>query len=239
MSYILEGLKKLEQKRRPEEGTPGLLSFREEKTPRPKRTTLWPYLLFGALLLNAGVIVWWLGPWRSLEPSPLPQKTVPGHRGTGVMSVPVEIERPSRPDSKKEISTPKIIKELPKRPDLKKTKESIAPKVKKTPEPKSLPGTVPVSPESKSSATSKVAPEGPVVKLSDLPSEIKKGLPALKISVHFYSPDKRTRFVTINDKTLHEGEALSEGLKVIEINPEGTVLHYKGHRFLISVNDSF
>jgi general secretion pathway protein B len=110
--------------------------------------------------------------------------------------------------------------------------------LKKTPAPQSIPGVVPIPPESQPSAKRKVVPEGRIVKLSDLPSEIKKSLPALKMSVHFYSPDKQARFATINDRTLHEGEALSEGLQVVEISPDGTVLNYRGHRFLISVNES-
>ena len=130
---------------------------------------------------------------------------------------------------KKEPPPPKVINELPKSPALEKTKKYVAPVVEKTTVPKK-------TPESQSSVISKVVPEGRTVKLSDLPSEIKKSLPALKMSVHYYSPDKQSRFVTINDWTLHEGEALSEGLRVVEINPEGTVLFYRGHRFRINVN---
>ena len=107
----------------------------------------------------------------------------------------------------------------------------MVPAVEKTPLPKK-------TPESRPSVISKVVPDGRTVRLSDLPTEIKKSLPALKMSVHYYSPDKQSRFVTINDRTLHEGEALSEGLRVVEINPDGTVLLFQGHRFLISVNEN-
>ena len=135
------------------------------------------------------------------------------------------------PFPRKELPRPKIIKELPKGPAVEKTKKNVAPTVEKTPLPKS-------TPESQSSVISKVVPEGRTVKLSDLPAEIKKSLPALKMSVHYYSPDKQARFATINDRTLHEGEVLSEGLRVVEINPDGTVLNYRGHRFLINVNEN-
>jgi general secretion pathway protein B len=238
MSYILEGLKKLEQKRRQEEGAPGLLAFKEEKIPKPERPILWPTLLFIALLLNVGVIVWWIGPWRSLDRSALPHSTVPDRTAKVVPSKPVEFKDQS-PFPRKELPPTKVIKELPKGPSVEKPKESVAPVVKKTPAPKNTLVSLPVSPELPASTTSKAVPEGHIVKLSDLPSEIKKSLPAIKMSVHFYSPDKQARFATINDRTLHEGEALSEGLRVVEINPEGTVLHYRGHRFLISVNENF
>lgn len=238
MSYILEGLKKLEQKRRQVEGAPGLLTFKEEKTPKPEKPIIWPYLLFAALLLNAGVLVWWIGPWRSMERSVLTHPTVPSYTAKAVKAKPVEIKKESPPVPRKEPPPPRVVTELPQGPVLEKTKESKAPVVKKTPTPKSTPGTVNISPESRSSLISKVAPEGRIVKLRDLPSEIKKSLPALKISVHFYSPDKQACFVTINDRTLREGEVLNDDLRVVEINPEGTVLNYRGHRFLITVNEN-
>jgi general secretion pathway protein B len=237
MSYILEGLKKLEQKRRQDARPPGLLTFREENRRRPKRPIVWPYLLFIALLLNAGIIVWWIGPWRSLGPSTLPQPALTGQTAKPFTSKPVEFKNQSAVIPRKGPPPPKVINQLPKSPAPEKTKESISPVVKKSPVSKSTLGTVPVSTESQS-LTNKVAPEGRILKLSDLPLEIKKSLPALKMSVHYYSPDHQSRFATINDRTLHEGETLSEGLRVVEINPAGTVLHYKGHRFLISVNES-
>ena len=59
----------------------------------------------------------------------------------------------------------------------------------------------------------------------------------LKMSAHFYSTDKQARFARINDRILYEGEALSEGLKVDEINPGGAVFSYKGYRFLMGINE--
>jgi general secretion pathway protein B len=236
MSYILEGLKKLEQKRRQEVGAPGLLTFKEEKTSQPVRPIIWPYLLFIALLLNAGVIVWWIGPWRSMERSKSPQPTVPGLKAKAVTITPVEMKKEIPAASKKEPPLPEITSAPPRSPAAEKTIESKAPATKKNPAAKSTPGTGPVSPVSPLTEKIKILPEGPIVKLNDLPSEIKQSLPDLKMSVHFYSPDKQASFVTINGRILHEGEVLSEGIKVLEINPAGTVLKYRNNRFLISVN---
>ncbi len=232
MSYILEGLKKLEQKRRQEERAPGLLTFEEEKTPHSERPNLWPFLIFLALFLNVGTIIWWIGPWHSWERSARPHPTVPGPTAKAATSIPVEKMKQHPPVLRGELPPPKMVNELPKSPAVEKTKKISAPVAEKTPPPKK-------TAESQSSVISKVVPEGRTVKLSDLPAEIKKSLPVLKMSVHYYSPDKQARFATINDRTLHEGEALSEGLRVVEINPDGTVLLYRGHRFLISVNENF
>jgi general secretion pathway protein B len=63
MSYILDALKKTEQER--QRGTTPSLSSQQRKVPpqRPKRS-VWLYLLLAVLLLNAGVLCWWLKPWQ-------------------------------------------------------------------------------------------------------------------------------------------------------------------------------
>jgi hypothetical protein len=61
MSYILEALKKVEQKEK-QGRAPRLLSVPGETGPKPKKRTLWPYFLIAALFLNAVAIFWWIGP---------------------------------------------------------------------------------------------------------------------------------------------------------------------------------
>ena len=55
MSYILEGLKKLEQKRQQEKGSPDLLTFQTGSPHKAEKRPLWPYLLFAVLLLTGFV----------------------------------------------------------------------------------------------------------------------------------------------------------------------------------------
>ena len=59
MSYILEALKKLEQKREREEA-PRLAVFSLGRESAPKRRLSWPYILSAVLLLNAVAIMWWI-----------------------------------------------------------------------------------------------------------------------------------------------------------------------------------
>jgi general secretion pathway protein B len=59
MSYILDALKKLEQRREQEE-LHGLFGFSKEGVTEQRKNTLWPYLLAGALMLNAGLTAWWI-----------------------------------------------------------------------------------------------------------------------------------------------------------------------------------
>ncbi len=60
MSYIFEALKKLEQKRQRERSS-RLLMVTGEAAPEPKRWPFWPFVVLAVLLLlNAGVIFWWV-----------------------------------------------------------------------------------------------------------------------------------------------------------------------------------
>lgn len=60
MSYILDALKKSEKER--QQGTlPDMLTVQDIVAEKPSKRMHWVYLLAAALLLNAGVFVWWLG----------------------------------------------------------------------------------------------------------------------------------------------------------------------------------
>lgn len=67
MSYILEALKKSDEERN--RGTaPGLQTVQSPVVHAPEKRTGWRYLLLFALLLNAGLLTWWLGPWKMTNP---------------------------------------------------------------------------------------------------------------------------------------------------------------------------
>lgn len=111
MSYILDSLKKSEQKRQ-QNGVPDIHTTHvSEDSPRRH---LWPYLLLVALVVNAALLFWWLGPWsgttaelqseavfeKSLITSentqpvlqsevPLPRETL---RDTALMTAPVNLQ---------------------------------------------------------------------------------------------------------------------------------------------------
>jgi hypothetical protein len=64
MSYILDALKKSEEERQRGE-IPGLQTVQTNPASKPQRKSYWPYVLMTALLLNAGIVLWWLRPWQS------------------------------------------------------------------------------------------------------------------------------------------------------------------------------
>lgn len=78
MSYILEALKKIERRRQLEVSPTSLSGLGTPETAAPQRP-LWPYLLAVALILNIGVLLWWIvfrGPYQPPRSAAiLPQRT--------------------------------------------------------------------------------------------------------------------------------------------------------------------
>ncbi len=234
MSYILEGLKKLEQKRQQEEKPPHLLTFQGDSAEKPARSSMWPYVLVAVLLLNAGVMIWWIGPWQSTErKTPAPQSASRKSVPTVTKTIPVEQKRENKPVPAKEPQQSRAMSGPLTTTAGNETKETPLPATKETPVSRQ-----PAAGTTAPPAKSKPATDGRIVKLNELPPEIRNSLPDLKMSAHFYSTDQQARFARVNDKILHEGETLSEDLKVEEINPGGTVFKYKGYRFQIGINEN-
>lgn len=75
MSYILDALRKSEQER--QRGTPqGLEAVYASASSRPGSKSGWQWLLGIALLLNAGLMMWWFEPWKGKQPG---TETIPAH----------------------------------------------------------------------------------------------------------------------------------------------------------------
>jgi cytoskeletal protein RodZ len=104
MSYILEALKKFEQKREQKDLSKSM-SFLGGPGPETGKRPLWPYLLVAALFLNAGILFWWIAPWRSEKK---------------------ETSAPKAPLQFSQTSKPKVIEQNPLRGDrtLKETPPS-------------------------------------------------------------------------------------------------------------------
>ncbi|HJU39141.1 MAG TPA: general secretion pathway protein GspB, partial [Tahibacter sp.] len=66
-----------------------------------------------------------------------------------------------------------------------------------------------------------------------LPLNIRKDLPALKLSMHVYSPTPDQRFVILNGNRQKEGDDLGADVRLTEIRVDGAVLEFHGQRFLV------
>ncbi len=69
--------------------------------------------------------------------------------------------------------------------------------------------------------------------LAELPDGQRSALPALKLNMHVYAKDPANRFVLVNGNRLAEGESGSDGVRVVEIRPDGVVVDAKSVRVFL------
>jgi general secretion pathway protein B len=65
VSFILDALKKLEQKKQQKNSVPDLLSEHASSPQASGKKGTWSYLLLAVLSLNAVILLFWLQPWKS------------------------------------------------------------------------------------------------------------------------------------------------------------------------------
>ena len=209
MSYIFEALKKLEQKRE-RERVSRLLMVTGETGEEHKQWPFWPFSVLAALLLlNAGVLLWWV---RPRVPEKQPPPAITEARSEHAATTPREEPRPVD------------AKEAPQ------LNRSLAPVAGHAPQAK--PADVPpnLRPVDRGA--------GAVLDLTELPAAVKDSLPPLKMSAHYYTPDPQARFTRINDLNLREGQTLTSGVKLEAITPDGAVLSYQGYRFRMGISET-
>jgi general secretion pathway protein B len=258
MSFILDALKKLEQKRR-EGSVPDLLTTHTPRSERPQKRPIWPYLLVTALLLNAGILTVWLQPWKSkthdtfVQVIPEQQENILKEPEKTTSDMQKTLSSSPEKEEIEEAPTPEIKSDQEKATAVVKTTEELAPdeetEDKKTAlldlnlsereldilrskikeERSSL---ADYSPEDNQLDEIKV-PESTseVLELSQLPLDIRKELPEILIFGHIYSNDPSSRLVNINGSIIREGEKVTSGLKVVEITMNGVIFDYQGIRF--------
>jgi general secretion pathway protein B len=67
----------------------------------------------------------------------------------------------------------------------------------------------------------------------ELPYNVRKELPELKLSMHVYSATPAKRFVVLNGNRQVEGDELGGDVRLTEIRTDGVVLTYQSQRFLL------
>ncbi|MEO8671792.1 MAG: general secretion pathway protein GspB [Tahibacter sp.] len=67
----------------------------------------------------------------------------------------------------------------------------------------------------------------------ELPLNVRKDLPVLKLTMHVYSSEPAQRFVVLNGNRQVEGDDLGAEVKLSEIRADGVVLEFHGQRFLV------
>lgn len=70
---------------------------------------------------------------------------------------------------------------------------------------------------------------------SNLPgiNESAANVPELRLDLHVYAERPRERYALINMQTVHEGDTLQEGPRVIAITREGVALEWRNQQFML------
>jgi general secretion pathway protein B len=229
MSYILDALRKIEQKRDREDPL-RKPTFSGELPPERKKRALWPYILLAVLLLNGLVIMFLVGSPKTDKGSAVTRALLPPQSPVGATKEDRGAIGETVKDQK-EVLPGKDVAPPPGRTVEKGTRESVAPAPAK-PLVTERPPAGPKSGQEKMVAP----PTDRVFSLSELPSAVRSTLPEFKVSGHAYSPDRQTRVARVNDKILQEGQELAPGLRLEEITPDGIIFGYQGYRFRVGVD---
>lgn len=210
MSFILDAIKKSDQQRQ-RGATPTLLTLpaasAEQRSP-----AILTYWVLAAVTLSIGIAIGWLRPWQAEQPA--------GPLAAPVKSVPqADVNLPPSPVAApavqlQAIPVPRAPAPLPQM--QKKLAEALG---------KAAPASVPVE--------TVIAKSAPVAAraLGDLPLEVRREIPEMRVAMHAYSPRPEARIVSINDRLLHEGDSAADGVKLEEITPDGMIFSYKEFRF--------
>lgn len=258
MSFILDALKKLEHKRQ-RSSVPNLLTIYDFASEKPKKNSVWLYLLIAVLLLNAGMLLIWLRPWQSEKQVTVKQsadiqkhESMTTESGKEVSDVHVPDSSLSRSIAKTEIkklkAAPSVKQALavpqnqpqaqPKTDRIVSDEPTIPSNTKKTQEiTATAHGNTPAinhqSNEPPIYVHTRDSSEQRILEKNELPLSVQQELPNISIRGHIYSNDLTSRIVNINGQIIREGETVTAGLKLEEITEYGVILSYKGYRFTI------
>jgi len=218
MSYILEALKKAEQKRSRGE-LPDLQSVTgAPSTASPKSGGLvWKRLLVLALFGNILVFSIY-GGFIHIESS---RQVI----ADAAESVRDEIRGGSgEGKGRSDKAVPSTVKDQ-QPPSASAEKGEARGEERKSPKEQELPKVAREKPPVVEPAAGQVNP------YAKLPPAVQAGIPKMTMTLHFYVSDAAARMVRINGQNLREGDGLNERVKIAEITPQGVVFESAGYRF--------
>lgn len=215
MSYILDALKKSDQQR--QLGAAPTLSTVQATAAQDRQPAYWVYGVLAVVLLGAGVAIGWLQPWQTQQSPPVAE---------------INAMKPLEPKLQS-VSATRLAA-----PDISRKQEAHV--LARTEPHRMPPKAVVAHPGQTASTVAKKSPETVLadgaqeqgaMAMAELPDPIRQEIPNMTISLHAYARNPKDRLVSVNDKLLREGDALSPGLKLEQITPAGMIFSYKEYRF--------
>ena len=227
MSFILDALNKSDEKRRSQQaGARRKTLFHTSRPSRGQRFSQRSLLvlLLVCFLFGLGVWLWPREETASVNSqiASVPTDSVEEQAGGG--SAEPRIPVPRRPEPVSEVTTP-VTKPQPSpvtRPV--KAVKPVRPATKPASQVRQAVAQREVPPPVKASVPDAEA----VTAYADLPVEVRSQLPALDLTLHYYSPESGKSMIRLNGHLLHPGDRVDGDLIVQEITPDGTRFAYRG-----------
>ena len=240
MSFILDALKKSESDRQRQSG-PAL--FEVKVAPPRSRLPLWAIAIAALLAVNLVIVAWMmLRRPAAHEESAL---TAPAATPAAPASASAAPITPAPP------APAQVPASAPTAPGAAAPATALAAPGGAAPATPLTPPAAAGGNATEESAAEDLAPAADPAPVPALSSHVRRGtadgvplyqdwaampgthVPPLRLDLHVYAQRPEERFVMINMKKMHEGDALPEGVRVESITPEGAVLSYNGSHFLL------
>jgi len=228
MSFILEALKKSEERRRLHDAArPPQAKVLDLNRPGSRRWSAWLLLVLLVAALAGG---WWLRGASHSDPTGNPSGGESFHAPSTASSAP--LQGASAPATASDNASSLV----------------TARPVPFAPIPVASPNAAgPAAPNHPPVGRSDVAPSGSVfadgspLQASSvssphsasrgIPVALRNRTPELTISLHFYTEEAARRMVRIDNRIVREGQTVSENLVLEKITPEGAIFLFAGERF--------
>jgi len=237
MSYILDALKKSEEKRGTLHVPVNRPAFTPENEYRKRRFGL--SLMFIVAALVAG---WFIAQWQQ-DTDRQDVQSVVTPASVKEVSVKQHIAEKNRPETfESEIVEPLLATQAMQSPSM---PESSTPVIHVEEERPVFTPVTPVSPVagmdavpiSGDDARLKTTSNTAVQSLYELPMAIQQSIPDIKIEGHIYDVDPHARMVIINGKVRKEKHTVGSGMTLQEITQDGVIINYQGRLFHVGVFD--
>lgn len=246
MSYILDALKKADQKRKLGV-VPGLQTDHAAVVNIEKKRRFSPMLVAlvaGGLLLNGALLLWWSKPWQVeqlpvIAPVAMPQPAVAPTKETALPASPPAPVQTTYVDEGMDLPQNTVAPAAAPvvEPEEPVSNEEVDAPVLSYPEEQIV---ATINPDETGGGAREVVTPAQgvdqgagVLAQSELPNHIQQALPQIQISLHFFSNRSESRLVRINDRHLREGDMVANELRLLEITEGGAVFSFRGYRFRV------
>ena len=246
MSYILDALKKSQQEREQRQSPPGTMPsgfqpvFAEEKNSAHR--PMWLWLIIALLMAVAALLVLLLLSVRentALSSSVNTPEVFSADAESSVKAAaenetqlkasrpPVTVQTPAvaRSEVEKNTTETKAAK-----PSSNPVSQPASTQVNTSPVPETPVSVAKPDPEE----SLKTVQEEPAVALEQTPPyQVLKSIPDLEITGHLYSTLADKRYVNMNGRVWHEGDYISDQIRITSITPEGLILDAGGWKIAV------